>query len=140
MGTSSRVLVLALATVGAPGASAKEPCLRYEPDVVELVGVVKRHTFPGPPNYESVTQGDAPERYWLLHLSQPLCVQPSDPGDKTQSPEPEVKSLQIIIRDYKRVRLPLGRRVRITGTLMHAVTGHHHTKVLIQASRIEPEA
>jgi hypothetical protein len=30
-----------------------------------------------------------------------------------------------------------GHRVRVAGTLFHAMTGHHHTKVLISPDRIE---
>jgi len=65
-------------------ASAKEACLKYEPEIVKLVGVTTRHTFPGPPNYESVKKGDAPERYWLLRLPRPVCVRPSNLADDTQ--------------------------------------------------------
>jgi Domain of unknown function (DUF4431) len=118
-------------------ASAKEACLKYEPEIVTLVGVTTRQTFPGPPNYESVKNGDRPERCWLLRLPRPVCVRPSNPADDIQEAESGVTLLQIIIPDYKSVRPLLGRKVRIIGTLMHAITGHHHTKVLIDASMIE---
>jgi hypothetical protein len=136
---SLRNLVLVAAALVAVGgkASAKEACLKYEPEIVKLVGVTTRHTFPGPPNYESVKNGDAPERYWFLRLPRPVCVQPSNTADDTQEVESGVKLLQIIIHDYGSVRPLLGRKVRITGTLMHAISGHHHTKVLINASHIE---
>jgi len=49
-------------------------CLTYEPDVVMLQGVLRRHTFPGVPNYESVKAGDEPETGFYLHLARPVCT------------------------------------------------------------------
>jgi len=92
---SVRSLVLVAAGLVAVGgtASAKEACVKYEPEIVTLG---RRH----------------------------------DDADLS-------RATQLIIPDYKSVRPLLGRKVRIIGTLMHAITGHHHTKVLIDASMIE---
>lgn len=59
----------------AGAASAVQPCLKYEPEVAELRGKVKKIIFPGPPNYESVKDGDEPEHYWVLFLPQAVCVE-----------------------------------------------------------------
>lgn len=118
-------------------ASGAEACLKYEPSVVELVGVMRRRTFPGPPEYKSVKEGDRAVTYWVLDLPRPVCLQVAGPDDLTQEPEFGVTSLQIVITDYKASRPLLGKKVRITGTLFHAHTAHHRTRVLIQPSKIE---
>src|SRR5215813_15064234 len=55
-------------------------CLSYEPTVVKLRGTIISRTFPGPPNYESIREGDTPEAYWLLVLPRPACVKQGEPG------------------------------------------------------------
>src|SRR5215470_13099408 len=111
-------------------AQAQNPagCLPYEPSVVELTGTLIRETFPGPPNYESAQHGDAPEVYWLLRLSRPICVD----ADKTEpglNPEQkDVRRIQLVFSDakvYKTQRALLGKGVLARGTLFGAHTGHH---------------
>lgn len=131
-------LFLTLAVLTAPGAAPRKPCLKYEPELVELVGVMRAGEFPGPPNYESVKTGDRLERYWLLHLSEPVCVRQPDPKEELNTPEPSVSVFQIVISDYEAFRPLLNESVRVAGTLFHGHTGHHHTPVLIRASKIEP--
>lgn len=38
--------------------------------------------------------------------------------------------------DWKTIRRQMGKRVLVTGTLFHAITGHHRTKVLIDVASI----
>jgi len=117
--------------------AAERPCLKYEPDVVAMQGMVKRVVFPGPPNYESVKKGDKPEPYWVLFLPKVICVQ-GDPKDEFNSEtEKNVQSLQLMDVAYKKDRGLLGKSVVVKGTLMHSYTGHHHTPVLIQVKSIE---
>jgi len=114
------------------------PCLKYEPEIVVLTGTIKRHKFPGPPNFESVRNGDSLETYWLLQLPKPVCVETPTPNEPVNKAEANISVLQILISDYGKYRRLLGKRVKVTGTLFHQITGHHHTKVLINASNIEP--
>lgn len=132
-----RMGLLVGASLAPPGSRAV-PCLKYEPENVALVGRIQAHRFAGPPNYTSVKQGDKLEVHWLLHLARPVCVASSDPHDRFNRPEASVSALQIVIRDYRKYRRLLGKQVKVTGTLFHAITGHHYTKVLIDASDIEP--
>lgn len=116
---------------------AAPPCLKYEPEVVELKGKVKRVVFPGPPNYESVKDGDQPEPYYVLFLSKGVCVQ-GDPKDEINSEaEKDIKSMQLMITDYKKYRPLLEKNVTVQGKLMHSHTGHHHTKVLVQVENMK---
>ena len=67
--------MLPLLTIGLLGvASAPPACLPPEPATVTLSGVLERQTSPGPPNYDSIAAGDAPETYFVLRLEQPVCL------------------------------------------------------------------
>lgn len=137
---NSRILLaaVALALLAEPVPAG---CLKYEPAEVGLAGVIARETFPGRPNYESVEAGDEPETVWVLALEKPVCVDGAN-GDDTNVSERGVRRLQLVLsRDqYAAYGSLLGMKVRVCGTLFHAITGHHHTSVLITVSRIEPAA
>jgi hypothetical protein len=126
------LLIFLITTEPAPVA---QTCLTYEPDTVSLKGTIKRRTFAGPPNYESVAKGDQPERMWVLRLARPICVAAS--GDRKE--EKNVSDLQLVFagaEDYRRYRSFVGRRVTVNGTLFPAQTGHHYTRVLLTVTRI----
>jgi hypothetical protein len=129
------LLLLILLTSSEPSSLAQK-CVAYEPDTVSLAGTIKRRTFAGAPNYESVARGDQPEQVWVLRLARPICVSAS--GD--QEEEKNVSDLQLVFTDaekeYPRYRSFVGRRVTVNGTLFHAHTGHHHTSVLLTVNRI----
>lgn len=109
-------------------------CLSYEPDTVVLKGTIQRHTFAGPPNYESVAKGDQAERVWVLHLAEPICVSASSDWEK----ETGISDVQLVFASRGGYdKSLLNRKVDITGTLFQAHTGHHHTKVLITVSSIK---
>ncbi|MTD27793.1 DUF4431 domain-containing protein [Erwinia sorbitola] len=101
---------------------------------VNATGTLLRITFPGPPNYESVEQGDEAEVYWVLQADKPLCTQDAaDWGDQTQ--------MQLVVEAgmYKTHRSLIGHRVRVQGSLLFAETGHHHTPLMIGVGKLEAE-
>jgi hypothetical protein len=128
------LLIFLITTEPAPVA---QTCLNYEPDTVSLKGTIKRRTFAGPPNYESVAKGDQPEVMWVLQLARPICVSAS--GDRKD--EKNVSKLQLVFKgteDYRRYRSFVGKRVTVNGTLFSAQTGHHYTRVLLTVTNISP--
>ncbi len=137
-----RLLVaLMLLFSSSTSATVKPPqgCLSYESATVTLSGKTARKTFAGPPNYESIKRGDEPETYWILHLTSPICVNADEnmPGGK--GTEKNVSDIQLVFSgggQYARRRGLLGKRVIVSGELSHAVTGHHHTKVLLTVAEI----
>ena len=40
---------------------------------IQLSGRLDHRVFPGPPNYEDVQKGDAPESAYILELASPRC-------------------------------------------------------------------
>ncbi len=116
--------------------AAAHDCLSYDTDSVRLTGTISKKTFPGPPNYKSIRKGDQPETYWVLHLPSPVCTKAS--GDNEA--EGGVTDLQLILtrKQYALYKKFVGRHARVTvrGKLSHAITGHHHTPVLMEVVNI----
>jgi Domain of unknown function (DUF4431) len=147
---ASAAVVLSLATLGcvqgpdesrtlvidAPGKYVIDDCLPYEPAVVELTGRVERQTFPGRPNYESIEAGDEPETYWILHLSEPACTRQDDEAERN------LTRMQLLLsaEQYDAYRPLLGQGVVARGTLMEAVTGHHHTAAMLRVQSLHASA
>jgi hypothetical protein len=116
------------------GYAQAETCLTYT-SPVNLEGTLVRKTFAGPPNYEDVRTGDRAETYWLLRLQEHICVagRRIDAGiDAAQSSVTEVQ-LVLTAKQYRSYRNRIGKRVRVSGMLFGAHTGHHHTPVLLEA-------
>jgi hypothetical protein len=70
-------------------------------------------------------------------LVAPICVE----ADEMNDAESKVTDVQMVLAagqaDYKRYKAMLGQKVKVTGKLFHAHTGHHHTPVLIDVSEIK---
>ena len=118
-------------------------CLSYGPAVVTLKGTITPKTFPGRPNFESIERGDEPEAVWILALTESTCTSEQKVDEHTIEAEANVRELQLTIGDqqlYERYQPLLGRTVNVSGTLDHAVTGHHHTPVILDVTGIEPSA
>lgn len=109
-------------------------CLSYEPTVVKLTGTIISKTYPGPPEYQSIRDGDEPETYWLLSLRKPICVNKQE-GEKYPDPaQKNVRRIQLVFHTedaYKTYWRLLWKRVIATGTLYGADTIHHKTPVLL---------
>jgi hypothetical protein len=116
---------------------ATAACLHYEPKPVTVNGIVVKKTYPGPPNFEDVAQGDAPETGYYLQLIKPLCTQASE--DEEASSHAGVQWLQLVLSpaQYAQLQPRLGKAVRLRGTLFEGATGHHHTQVLLTVTRVE---
>lgn len=122
-------------------AKPQQGCLSYEPTVVTLDGRISRKTFPGRPNFESIQNGDEPETYWVLRLSKSVCVNKGAEGMPDDMPEKGVSKVQLVLtgEQYARYKSLLGRQVVVKGKLFHAVSGHHHTSVLMEVTEIKAE-
>ena len=117
--------------------------VNYEPSIVELSGKLKRETFPGRPNYESIKSGDEIETHYYLSLDQKIDVI-KNTNDKSPSINDEsvlnVKVLQLVIgndSDWAKLKkAEVGASVKIKGTLFKRHTGHHHSRVLFEVQNI----
>lgn len=106
--------------------------LAYCPDEdlqVSLQGTLIQQTLPGPPNYESIKDGDEAITYDYLRLDQPFEC------DTTGESE-SVPLVQLILMNknkpgYAELAPLLGKEVILTGKMMYAQTGRHFTPVLL---------
>lgn len=108
-------------------ASSVSACENYEQPGTTLAGTVTVETFYGPPGFGESPETDAKERQAILHLVKPLCTLASgeDPAEQDQV------SVTLVPMDDLKLRDFVGKTVRVRGSLFHAITGHHHTAVLI---------
>ena len=123
-------------------ARAVEPCLSFEPDVVSIQGMLERRVFPGVPGFEDLTTGDEPEVGFYLALDSPLCMAGND-DEEALSVDDDVRLIQLVLDQpgYDALRPLLGETVTLKGSLFGAVSGHHHTEVLLQqVEKLEGEA
>ena len=120
---------------------ANAECLQYEPHTVTVLGVIKKETLPGPPNYESIAKGDRPEIFWILVLDKPVCVKANE-SDPLNKFEDNIFEMQMVLntKQYDSFHKLLYERVKIIGKLFHAHTGHHHKQVLIRVMDIKKAA
>lgn len=104
------------------------PCMHSEPTVVNLSGILERATFPGPPNYEGISDGDAPETYFVLKLGSGICLTPD--------PEQVSERIQLVFlkdpaQSYSALAPAVGKEVSCSGSLFASQSGHHHTPILL---------
>ena len=121
--------VIALFSAAPPAVALEYTCLQYGP--IDIAGTIVRHTYAGPPDYESVTKGDEPLTVWVLQLDERICVDAN-----TRYPR-EVIQLEIELaltpEQFQRYRDLLGQRVRVSGELKHG--GANYQKRLVIAAR-----
>lgn len=122
------------------GASANgQNCLEYGP-TVSLTGILRSQVFPGPPNYKSIKRGDRKETAVILTLNARTCTAGNDP-QAVDVAEADIREVQLVVTKdahWRTVRGLIKKRAIVTGTLFHAHTGHHRTKVLIDVTNIRP--
>lgn len=128
------LLALAVLIAGQHQLCAQEqmkmpPCMKYQPDSAQLIGRLERITFPGAPNYTSVTAGDAAETGFYLRLSHPICTIARDKFEART----DVTLVQLMLdtEGYNQLRPGLDKQVTVTGTLMPTPGTHQNAPVLI---------
>ncbi|RYE76356.1 MAG: DUF4431 domain-containing protein [Oxalobacteraceae bacterium] len=119
-----KVLCISLISCTALRVSA---CEKYGLPDIMLVGTVTLETFYGPPGYGESPETDSKERQAILHLAKPLCTLASgdEPAEQDQAKVTLVPMDNLGLQDF------VGKVVAVRGSLFHAITGHHHTDVLI---------
>ena len=108
----------------------------------QLVGTIHMQTFPGLPNYESVKKGDEPETYWILATNRSYCGQGEDFMNTGKIKiEENQNRFQLVLtpEQYKQEKGLLNKQVLIEGSLFFAHTGHHHTPLLVEVTKITPQ-
>jgi len=102
----------------------------YEPEEVEVSGLLYKATYPGPPEYMSIKMGDHPEEVVILILKSPINIEIKG-EDNFNEPEKGVRELQVVFSDSMLSKHNMKEEVILKGTLYHAHTAHHRRRVLM---------
>lgn len=142
MGTLRKILgsLILLFFAGQAWSKPAAPCLDYEPTFVTLHGVVVQRTYPGPPNFENIREGDKPETVWVLMLPGPVCVDGRS-GDPVNVAKTDIRRVQLVFENqetFETYRRILRKRAVVTGLLFGAMTAHDQTDVLLIVTTIGP--
>ncbi len=133
------LLVIAAAMAPAPMQAAECLSLR-EPHRLTFAGTLSYRIFPGPPNYEDVRKGDAPEPAYIVKLGEPICVT----GDEFLDANEKIEQIQVfpesehigrgVETDLRRL---VGQRVKVEGTSAFGRhTAHHHAPLQLRLTRV----
>ncbi len=124
--------------IAASQAGNERRVLHYWPEKVTLTGRLVYRTFYGPPNYGENPKTDSKETQSILLLDSAIDII-AVKQDALSATERGVKRVTLVFGESTPhpVRFYLKRRVTVEGTLIHAHTGHHHTKILIDVSSIK---
>ena len=107
----------------------------FSADVVELSGLLTCKIFPGPPNYDSVEDGDYPEVGWILKLDDR-----SKDRLTSLTPDEDAVDDEIAVeveRQYESVlQQYTNRNVICLGSLHPAENAHHPTPFLLRSCQL----
>ena len=130
-----RFVMILVALFATTLSSASMPCLHYGGDPIILTGKVKLQTFYGPPGYGENPDTDSRERQAILVLSEPICVE-ANPNNYEEA-EHNQSEVTLVPHNNENLKDYVGKEIKVKGTLYHAHTAHHHTRVLINILHIE---
>lgn len=113
--------------------------------LVTLKGNLQLKLYPGPPNYESIENGDYPEYCWMLQMDS----ESFDIASKTPVLEPALSITDIMsISNWTEIQLGLetdmrkfceshiNQEVTLQGYLSHAILAHHHAPFLMSVQSV----
>jgi len=128
-------LLLIWVSVGA--ASAECVTLRSDTQL-SLAGTLTYVVFPGPPNYESIENGDSPEPTYILAMRSQMCI---EDGGQFADPANRFDSVQLFTTDeslWVEIKKLEGKQVHVSGLGFAAHTGHHHAPLILKVESITP--
>lgn len=111
----------------------------YNKEKVNLSGLLTEKLFYGAPGYGQDPDQDEKEYCAILVLNEPIKVVASGESSFEQTYE-NVKELQLANEKKIPLKYYLNQKVRASGSLMAAHTGHHHTDVLLVLEKIEKQS
>lgn len=109
---------------------------------ITLTGQLRTLYYLGRPGYGESPELDELEHAAILILDEPISVRGNrsdEEGDYDSIDEPNVTEVQILSSPGEVKLFDLrGHGIEFTGHLFHAHTGHHHTRVLLDARESPP--
>lgn len=123
---------MSLANSAVGNGSPPAKTLSYSSTKNVLRGTVVTKVFPGPPNFESIEQGDRPLEPYILILETPVDVA-ADENDEINQAVENVEEVQLVFSEgYPAGPGLIGKKVEVTGGIFHSHTGYHCTQILLE--------
>ncbi|MCW2389245.1 hypothetical protein M2333_002291 [Sphingobium sp. B11D3B] len=123
--------------VPAAGNEIAQRCVNAtRPDaLVTVAGKLTLQSFPGPPNYESVAQGDAEEQVFILELPRRICLEDGEFADGSERfDRVQVHAMEPAL--LRALQHAVGQDVTVAGRAVGAHTGHHHAPMVVFAGSV----
>ena len=117
-----------------PGTPACYDVRKAEPHW--LTGRLSYQIFPGPPGYEDIQKGDAPEGAYILTLPRPICIVD---GGEFADPAQHFNTVHLVATGNTEGRMTALRNGDVSVTLdkqMASETGHHHAPLVAWVTEI----
>src|SRR5262245_56874724 len=105
--------------------------LRYEPDIYSFYGSLRAERYYGPPNYGETPGQDRVETALVLDLDAPISVAPRLGDELNKGRHIGLKRAQLVGAGVAEAFGLVGEDVVVEGVLSEAISGHHHTDVVI---------
>lgn len=132
--------------------NSHEPSLLIDCPLTQIKGKLFRYVFPGPPNYESVEEGDTPSPRWVIEIDEetyqrlvkmvPMMhewYQPYIPEDE-ESADGDWIQLAESGEMRKKFKTLQDKEVCLQGYIGGWPTGHCHTRFMFEViSIVEPK-
>lgn len=118
------------------------------PSLITLCGFLQLKLYPGPPNYESIENGDYPESCWMLQMdsrsfdivSHTRVLEPAlSMADIMSTTNPLEIQLGLESNMRKFCENHINQKVTIQGYLSHAILAHHHAPFLMKVYSIDED-
>ena len=120
------------------GASPAQSCVK-ENATIDLHGTITREAFPGPPNYQSIDRGDAPEIIYVLtsDTQHNICANDMETGESRMIGQVQRFQLAFSPKNAAPVLPVVFGRAHVRGKLIVGVTGHYHTPAAVEVRAFE---
>jgi len=103
--------------------------------LVTVAGRLTLQSFPGPPNYESVAQGDVEEQVFIMDLPRRICLEDGEFADGSERfDRVQIDAMEPALR--RALEHAVGKNVTVAGRAVGAHTGHHHAPMVLFAGSV----
>ncbi len=139
LNTMKKILTVFIACLLASGANAASSDCVTDGQEITLTGTMKVGQFAGPPNFESVKDGDKLLTYWYLETPKPLCAftDSSLEGKALEKIEPQSRFQLVIKQQLNKLNEMFNQNASITAVPFTAHTGYHQTPLVLEVKQFE---
>ena len=114
----------------------------YYDTVSVVIGTLKIENHFGSPDYGNNPETDSKENVYILVLENPIDVIQISKGKSDEGiDETKLKITKVQLANIHNININqfINKKIRVTGTFFGAITGHHHTPVLLEITKAELE-